>query len=177
MSHKQEERNDLSQQGVGIQDDNQIPLYEAAQRRLPVATEIARAKASTSGRQGARRDLGDGDGDDDLTTVEVSARKKAGTQFLKSGLASHPRAVQWKGGQGVCRLMVVHVNNAIAGTACRSCRINFADLLLLRARSGRLHGSPNTQRTHMEKKDRPAPISVHLLDGTRCWLRGCYLDS
>ena len=37
----------------------------------------------------------------------------------------------WKGGQSVYRLMVVHVNHAIARTACRSCRINFADLLML----------------------------------------------
>ena len=39
----------------------------------------------------------------------------------------------WKGGQNVYRLMVVHVNHAVARTACRSCRINFADLLILRA--------------------------------------------
>ena len=37
----------------------------------------------------------------------------------------------WKGGQSVYRLMVVHVNHAVARTACRSCRINFADLLIL----------------------------------------------
>ena len=37
----------------------------------------------------------------------------------------------WKGGQSVYRLMVVHVNNAVARTACTSCRINFADLLIL----------------------------------------------
>ena len=37
----------------------------------------------------------------------------------------------WKGGQNVYRLMVVHVNHAVARTACRSCRINFADLLIL----------------------------------------------
>ena len=37
----------------------------------------------------------------------------------------------WKGGQSVYRLMVVHVNHADARTACRSCRINFADLLIL----------------------------------------------
>ena len=36
----------------------------------------------------------------------------------------------WKGGQSVYRLMVVRVN-AVARTACRSCRVNFADLLLL----------------------------------------------
>ena len=30
--------------------------------------------------------------------------------------------------------MVVHVNHAIALSACRSCRINFADLLLLSAK-------------------------------------------
>ena len=46
------------------------------------------------------------------------------------GLTSTGRAV-WKGGQSVYRLMVVHINHAIAGTACRSCRINFGDLLLL----------------------------------------------
>ena len=40
----------------------------------------------------------------------------------------------WRGGQNVYRLMVVHVNHAVARTACRSCRINFADLLILRAR-------------------------------------------
>ena len=32
------------------------------------------------------------------------------------------------------RLMVVHVNHAVARTARRACRINFADLLILRAR-------------------------------------------
>ena len=37
----------------------------------------------------------------------------------------------WKGGQSVYRLMVVHVNHAVARTACRSCRINCADLLIL----------------------------------------------
>ena len=37
----------------------------------------------------------------------------------------------WKGGQNVYRLMVVPVNHAVARTACRSCRINFADLLVL----------------------------------------------
>ena len=37
----------------------------------------------------------------------------------------------WKGGQTVYRVMVVHVNHAVARTACRSCRINFADLLVL----------------------------------------------
>ena len=37
----------------------------------------------------------------------------------------------WKSGQSVYRLMVVHVNHAVARTACRSCRINFADLLIL----------------------------------------------
>ena len=39
----------------------------------------------------------------------------------------------WKGGQNVYRVMVVHVHHAVARTACRSCRINFADLLVLRA--------------------------------------------
>ena len=37
----------------------------------------------------------------------------------------------WKDGQSVYRLMIVHVNHAVARTACRSCRINFADLLIL----------------------------------------------
>ena len=37
----------------------------------------------------------------------------------------------WKGGQSVYRLMIVHVNHAVARTACRSGRINFADLLIL----------------------------------------------
>ena len=41
----------------------------------------------------------------------------------------------WKGGQSVYHLMVVHVNRAVARTACRSCRINFADLLILCAQS------------------------------------------
>ena len=67
-----------------------------------------------------------------LTTVEVSTRSlRSGTQSLRSTLASHPEAVQWKGGQGVYRLMVVHIHHATARTACRSCRINFGDLLLL----------------------------------------------
>ena len=39
----------------------------------------------------------------------------------------------WKGGQNVHRLMVAHVNHAVARTACRSCRINCTDLLILRA--------------------------------------------
>ena len=46
------------------------------------------------------------------------------------GLTSTGKAV-WKGGHGVYRLMVVHVSHAIARSACRSCRIIFADLLLL----------------------------------------------
>ena len=37
----------------------------------------------------------------------------------------------WKGGQSVYRLTVVHVKYAVARTARRSCRINFADLLIL----------------------------------------------
>ena len=37
----------------------------------------------------------------------------------------------WKVGQGVHRLMVALVNHAVARTACRSYRINFADLLIL----------------------------------------------
>ena len=36
-----------------------------------------------------------------------------------------------KGGQSVYRLTVMHVNHAVARTACRSCRVNFADLLIL----------------------------------------------
>ena len=46
------------------------------------------------------------------------------------GLTSTGRAV-WKSGQSAYRLMVVHINHAIARTACRSRRINFGDLLLL----------------------------------------------
>ena len=46
------------------------------------------------------------------------------------GLTSTGRAV-WKGEHSVYRLMIVHINHASARTACRSCRINFADLLLL----------------------------------------------
>ena len=37
----------------------------------------------------------------------------------------------WKGGQNVYRVMVVHIHHTVARTACRSCRINFADLLAL----------------------------------------------
>ena len=37
----------------------------------------------------------------------------------------------WKGGQSMYRLMVVHVNHAVTRTTWRSCRINFADLLIL----------------------------------------------
>ena len=37
----------------------------------------------------------------------------------------------WKGGQNFYRVMVVHINHLVARTACRSCRINFADLLVL----------------------------------------------
>ena len=39
----------------------------------------------------------------------------------------------WKGGQSFYRLMLVHVNHAVARAACRSCRINFPDLLILSA--------------------------------------------
>ena len=37
----------------------------------------------------------------------------------------------WKGGQNIYRLMVVYINHAVPRSACRSCRINFADLLIL----------------------------------------------
>ena len=49
------------------------------------------------------------------------------------GLTSNGTPV-WKGGQTVYRVMVAHVNHAVARTACRSCRINLADLLVLCAR-------------------------------------------
>ena len=46
------------------------------------------------------------------------------------GYASTGSAV-WKGGQAKDRFMVVHINHAIARTACRARHINFADLLLV----------------------------------------------
>ena len=49
---------------------------------------------------------------------------------VKLGNTSDGRQV-WKGGQNFYRVMVVHVNHLVARTACRSCRINFADLLML----------------------------------------------
>ena len=49
---------------------------------------------------------------------------------VKLGNTSDGKPV-WKGGQNVYRVMVVHVHHAVARTACRSCRINFADLLVL----------------------------------------------
>ena len=49
---------------------------------------------------------------------------------VSCGLASTGRAV-WKGGQSIYRLTVVHINHTIARTARRSCKISFADLLLL----------------------------------------------
>ena len=49
---------------------------------------------------------------------------------VKFGLTSTFKSV-WKGDQDFYRLTVVHVNHAIARSACRSCRINFADMLLL----------------------------------------------
>ena len=49
---------------------------------------------------------------------------------VKLGNTSDGRPV-WKGGQNVYRVMVVHIHHAVARTACRSCRINFADLLVL----------------------------------------------
>ena len=42
-----------------------------------------------------------------------------------------PGQQAWKGGPRVYRLTIVHVNHAVARTACRSCRVNFADLLIL----------------------------------------------
>ena len=44
---------------------------------------------------------------------------------VKLGLTSTWKSV-WKGGQNVYRLMAVHVNHAIAWSACRSCRTSFA---------------------------------------------------
>ena len=49
---------------------------------------------------------------------------------VRLGLTSNNNQV-WKGGKNVYREMVVHIRRAIARTACRSCRINFADLLVL----------------------------------------------
>ena len=49
---------------------------------------------------------------------------------VKLGNTSNGEPV-WKGGQNVYRVMVVHIHHAVARTACRSCRINFADLLVL----------------------------------------------
>ena len=49
---------------------------------------------------------------------------------VRLGNTSDGRQV-WKGGQNFYRVMVVHVNHLVARTACRSCRINFADLLML----------------------------------------------
>ena len=45
---------------------------------------------------------------------------------VKFGLTSTFKSV-WKGSQNVYRLMVVHVNHAIARSACRSCSINSAE--------------------------------------------------
>ena len=67
------------------------------------------------------------------TIVAVSARNWYTVFEVKFGLTSTFKSV-WKGGQNVYRLMVAHVNHAIARSACRSCRINFADLLLLSVR-------------------------------------------
>ena len=52
---------------------------------------------------------------------------------MKLGYTSNENQV-WKGGQNIYRVMVVHIHHAVARTACRSCRINFADLLVLCAR-------------------------------------------
>ena len=49
---------------------------------------------------------------------------------VKLGNTSDGKQV-WKGGQNFYRVMVVHINHLVARTACRSCRINFADLLVL----------------------------------------------
>ena len=49
---------------------------------------------------------------------------------VKLGNTSDGKQV-WKGGQNFYRVMVVHFNHLVARTACRSCRINFADLLVL----------------------------------------------
>ena len=49
---------------------------------------------------------------------------------VKLGNTSDGKQV-WKGGQNFYRVMVVHINHMVARTACRSCRINFADLLVL----------------------------------------------
>ena len=49
---------------------------------------------------------------------------------VKLGRNSNGEPV-WKGGQNVYQVMVVHIHHAVARTACRSCRINFADLLVL----------------------------------------------
>ena len=49
---------------------------------------------------------------------------------VKLGKTSNDEPV-WKGGQNVYRVMVVHIHHAVARTVCRSCRINFADLLVL----------------------------------------------
>ena len=49
---------------------------------------------------------------------------------VRLGNTSDGRSV-WKGGQNFYRVMVVHINHLVARTACRSCRINFADLLML----------------------------------------------
>ena len=49
---------------------------------------------------------------------------------VKLGFTSNGNQV-WKGGQNVYRVMVADVNHAVARAACRSCRINFADLLIL----------------------------------------------
>ena len=49
---------------------------------------------------------------------------------IKLGSTSDGKQV-WKGGQNFYRVMVVRINHSVARTACRSCRINFADLLVL----------------------------------------------
>ena len=64
-----------------------------------------------------------------LTIAAVSIRWYA-VFDVTLGVTSNGSQV-WKGGQNVYRLMVVRVNHAVARTVCRSCRINFADLLIL----------------------------------------------
>ena len=65
-----------------------------------------------------------------LAIAGVSARRY-GTQ-IDFGLTYMGLAF-WKDGQVKCHGMVVHINHAIARAACRSCRANFGDLLLLSA--------------------------------------------
>ena len=63
-------------------------------------------------------------------TREIPEGESEDIEYLKLGNTSDGKPV-WKGGQNVYRVMVVHIHHAVARTACRSCRINFADLLVL----------------------------------------------